>query len=89
MKNRYRNPWHDPRNPKWTREFYENDAPKVFSYRGVDVYRVGMKHFDYVMNGCAITQRAGCDCGSNARVVIDALLSSKDALPLNYKPLNH
>jgi len=73
MKNKYRNPWAKELNIEKP-EFYENDAPKVFSYRGVDVLRLANGSFDYVFCGCCITQRAGCDRGPKAQAVIDEIL---------------
>lgn len=74
--NRYRNPWHKGLNiPK--PEYYENDAPCVGNYRGVVVYRLWDTSFDYVLEGCCITQRAGF---SRERFtgVIDAILDGKE-----------
>ena len=73
--NRYRNPWCKILNaPK--PEFYENDARKVFEYRGVSVFKLNDDHFDYVLSGCCITQRAGFK-PQNAPAVIDDLLDGQ------------
>lgn len=73
--NRYRNPWHEEtlaRRP----EFYENNAPQVFEYRGVKVFKLNDRHFDYVLAGTCITQRAGFD-KDKAGLVIDGLLDGE------------
>jgi hypothetical protein len=73
--NIYRNPWAKTLNvPK--PEFYKNDAPVVFEYRSVKVYRLFARGFDYVLAGCCITQRAGFK-PDLARGVIDHILSGK------------
>ena len=56
--NRYRNPWHKSLNIP-TKEFYENDAPMVAQYRGVKIYKLWNKAYDFVFGDCCITQRAG------------------------------
>lgn len=58
MKNRYRNPWANETLVK-RQEFYENDAAMIYEYRGVQVFKLHENHFDYVLDGCAISQRAG------------------------------
>lgn len=58
MKNKYLNPWHKSLNVEKP-PYYENDAPEVYTYRGVKVFKLGSTHYDYVLNGCCISQRAG------------------------------
>lgn len=74
MKKRYRNPWFDQCLTARA-EYYENDAPCVFSYRGVDVYKLWGTSYDYVLNGCCITQRAGFpkDKAERQRIIDDML----------------
>jgi hypothetical protein len=80
--NRYRNPWHKTLNmPK--PEFYENSAPVVFEYRGVTVYKLFNHGFDFVFEGCCITQRAGCDRGAKARAAIDEILDGNQPVDSN------
>lgn len=73
MNNRYRNLWrselirHAP-------EFYENDAKQVTEHRGVKVYRLHSKSFDYVLAGVCIAQRGGC---GSAIDVIDEILDGR------------
>lgn len=73
MKNKYRNPWFRSCNTPRP-EFYENDAPKVFEYRGVVVFELWRGSFDYVLGDCCITQRAGM---SKATEVIDEILDGE------------
>jgi hypothetical protein len=54
MKNKYLNPWHDPRDPPtefnrggYGPEFYENDAPVVCEYRGFKVYEIDVPRSAY------------------------------------------
>ncbi len=74
MKNRYRNPWAKSLNvPK--PDFYENDAPCVLEYKGFRVLKTVERGFDFVLNDCCVTQRAGM---SNARRLINDLLDGKE-----------
>ena len=75
MKNKYRNPWRHATNVLGP-EFYENDAPKVFEYRGVTVYAVHHMRWDYAFNGACITQRAGFSADTG-REVIDGILNGQ------------
>jgi hypothetical protein len=72
MQNRYRNLWHATLNIAKP-PFYTNDAPEVFRFRDVIIYRLGDKSFDYVLSGACITQRAGFNA-SAARILIDSIL---------------
>lgn len=83
--NRYRNPWFKSCNTPRP-EFYENDAPKVFSYRGVDVYKLRNNSFDYVFSGCCITQRAGFKKES-APAIIDEILDGNQ--PVDNEVAHH
>lgn len=75
MKNRYRNPWARTLNiPK--PEFYENNGPQVFKHRGVEIFRVHDRQFDFVLSGCCIAQRAGFTATEAAKV-IDGLLDGE------------
>jgi hypothetical protein len=71
--NRYLNLWHDklivPKPP-----FYENNAPQVFSHRGVAVFKVFAGHFDFVMAGACIAQRGGATDAADA---IDEILDGR------------
>ncbi len=71
--NRYRNPWHKE-TIRATKEFYENNAPQVLEHRGVKVFRLFDKAFDFVLGDCAIAQRAGI---TEAKREIDALLDGQ------------
>lgn len=76
MKNKYRNPWHKDLNlPK--PEFYQNDAPKFFEHRGVQVFKLAPKSFDYVLKGVCITQRAGA---RDPQELIDAILDRRQPI---------
>lgn len=68
--NRYRNPWFKSCNAPRA-EFYENDAPQVLEHRGVKVFKLFNKGYDFVLGDCCITQRAGI---TEARREIDELL---------------
>ncbi len=72
MKNRYKNPWSDECNTP-REKFYENDAPCIFEYRGVKVFRLLHGRFDYVLKDCAITQRAGFKKEDAPQVIDDIL----------------
>ncbi len=74
MKNKYLNPWRTGLIRSSVPEYYENDAPKVFSHRGVDVFKLSDKSFDFVLAGCAITQRAGA---SDPAKVINQILDGE------------
>lgn len=77
MKNKYRNPWCNETLIKRP-PFYENDAPEVYAYRGVVVFKVSEHHYDYVFHDCCISQRAGLpknDLEKNE--IIDAYLDGK------------
>lgn len=71
MKNRYKNPWFKSCNTPRS-EYYENNAPQVLEHRGVKVFKLFDKAFDFVLGDCCITQRAGI---TNAKHEIDELLN--------------
>lgn len=73
FKNKYKNPWANDLNQKKP-EFYENNAPVVLEHRGVKVYKLWEKSFDFVFNGVCITQRSGA---SKAKEIIDSLLNGE------------
>lgn len=73
MTNRYRNPWHKSCNTPRP-EFYENSAKQVLIHRGVRVYKLFERGYDFVLGDCAITQRAGI---TEAKREIDALLDGQ------------
>lgn len=83
MKNRYRNPWHDELNVRKP-PFYENDAPMVAEYRGVKIFKLFNRGYDFVLAGCCITQRAGI---TEHRKVIDEILAGK--IPQSDKVAEH
>jgi hypothetical protein len=89
MKNRYRNPWHATLNVKKP-QFYENDAPCVAEYRGVRIYALWPNFFDFVLDSCCITQRAGI---TEHRKVIDEMLSGEscvcDEVAAHLRSLGH
>lgn len=70
--NKYKNMWADDCMIKRP-EYYENNAPLVGSYRGVDVFKTHERGFDYVIGGACVTQRAGFDKKS-FHSVVDGLL---------------
>jgi len=68
--NTYRNPWqHGAKNG--SPAIYTNNAPCILEHRGVRVFRLNERSFDFVLGDCAITQRAGA---SNAKTTIDGIL---------------
>lgn len=69
--NHYRNPWHDKLNVRKP-SHYENDAPMVAEYRGVQIFKLWDHAFDFVLAGTCITQRAGI---TEHKQVIDDMLS--------------
>lgn len=72
-RNKYRNPWHKSLNVP-TVEWYENDAPLVLEHRRVKVYKRFAQAFDFVLDDCCITQRAGI---TEAKREIDKILDGK------------
>jgi hypothetical protein len=72
-RNRYRNPWHDKLNvPKPSH--YENDAPMVAEYRGVRIFKLFNRAYDFVLGDTCISQRAGI---TDHRKVIDDMFSGE------------
>lgn len=56
---RYRNPWHEPRDPRYGPAEYETDA-RPFAHAGCLIYeRIAGRCWDVVKNGVCVTQRAG------------------------------
>ena len=72
MSNQYRNLW--AKSLKLP-EFYRNDANELYSHRGVSVYKVFDKHYDFVIGGACITQRAGA---KDRKKVIDGILDGQE-----------
>lgn len=71
--NRYKNPWWKSANNS-SPEFYENNAKKIGSYRGIDVFEIFSAHFDFVKDGTCVTQRAGI---TKYKKAIDNLLDGE------------
>ncbi len=71
--NRYRNPWFKSCNTPRP-EFYENTAKQVLIYRGVRVYKLFERGYDFVLGDCCITQRAGV---TEAKREIDKILDGQ------------
>ncbi len=71
--NRYRNPWHKE-TTQTTPEFYQNEARQVLEHRGVKVFKLFDRGYDFVLSDCCITQRAGV---TEAKREIDALLDGR------------
>lgn len=74
--NRYRNPWYK-KTIQGGVEFYENDKKPMLVHRGVTVYKILDKHYDFVYEGCALTQRAGA---TRAIEIIDGLLGGTEVV---------
>lgn len=73
MSNKYKNPWYKE-TTRTTSEYYENNARQVLEHRDVKVYKLFENSYDFVLNGCCITQRAGI---TEAQREIDKLLDGK------------
>ncbi len=87
--NRYKNPWSKSCNTPRPK-YYENNAPKVATYRDVEIYKLFDKAFDFVLSGVCIAQRAGI---TEHEREIDALLEGRtpcDTVVYNHlKRLGH
>ena len=68
--NTYRNPWQRGAKND-SPAIYTNNAPCILEHRGVRVFRLNERSFDFVLGDCAITQRAGA---SKAKDVINSIL---------------
>lgn len=69
---RYRNPWHDPTrsaDPINNPEYFEHDKKPMFTHKGVQVFKVWERRYDYVLQGVCITQR----CGASREVIDDIM----------------
>lgn len=71
-----RNPWYNPQS-SYSRRVFCYSGKCLFSHRGVSVYRNVAGSWDYVIGGCAITQRAGFD-RTKAAAIIDGLLDGTE-----------
>ena len=78
MKNKYRNPWADATQVRGA-PFFEHDGPKLGEWRGVEVFKNPAGSFDFVLNGCALTLRAGFD-PQGFRAVVDEILNGERAV---------
>lgn len=78
MKNRYKNPWHKSCNTPRP-EYYENDAKQVMEYRRVKVFALFAHGYDFVYEGCCITQRAGV---TEAKREIDKILNGETSVDI-------
>lgn len=74
MKAIIKNPWHRKDSPYSSKE-YHLDAPPIFEYRGVTVYK-RTRSWMYVLGDTAITERGGFD-KSCAPEIIDEILDGK------------
>lgn len=52
----------------------EQNTPKFFEHRGVQVFKLAPKSFDYVLKGVCITQRSGA---RDPQELIDAILDRR------------
>ncbi len=77
FKNKYKNPWAKDLSIQMP-EFYENNAPIHLEYRGVIVYKLREKSFDFVLDGCCITQRAGAKKTEQVKKIFPHLKSYKE-----------
>lgn len=79
----YKNPWYEP-GGKYGPPVYTHDKRPMIDYRGVRIFKVWERRYDFVMNGVCITQRAGA---SKPRELIDDILDGKD--PYSERALNY
>lgn len=70
------NPWFRPNNPYSVRQF-NYPGRCLFTYRGVEVYKNPAGSWDYILDGVAITQRAGFSA-DKAPAIIDAILDGDE-----------
>lgn len=71
-----KNLWHQSGN-SYSKPVFTYTGRALFTYRGVQVFKNPAGSWDYILNGAAITQRAGFS-KDKAPAIIDALLSGRD-----------
>ena len=75
---KYRNPWANSTQVPGA-PYFEHSGPTLGEWRGVQVVKNPAGSFDYVLQGCALTMRAGFD-RDTFREVVDEILDGRRAV---------